>query len=82
MGLCPHISLERILVYTVLVYTEFTVVVIAHCAMFENKYRSIILTKILGMCFWTNILQNGNLILPHCCNTRCHNQGFSTKVFA
>jgi hypothetical protein len=25
-GLCPHISLERILVYTVLVYREFTVV--------------------------------------------------------
>ncbi len=35
---------------------------VAHCAMEGNIYNSIVLTNILGVCYWTSCSQDGNSI--------------------
>ncbi len=51
---------------------------VAHCAMEGNRYNSIVLTNILGVCYWTSCLQDGNFNLSHCCITRHGNHEFFT----
>lgn len=51
---------------------------VAHCAMEGNRYNSILLTNILGVCYWTTCLQDGNFNLSHCHITRHGNHEFFT----
>jgi hypothetical protein len=51
---------------------------VAHCAMEGNIYNSIVLTNILGVCYWTSCLQDGNFNLSHCRITRRGNPEFFT----